>query len=773
MIQTVDSSNCDHAALQELIKQWTYRLPQTFNLESGPLFKAALFCGHAKESSKLLIVVHHLIIDGVSWRILLEELQALYQALSCGEILPGSAIQGSSYQGWVDSLIDPVNLDNLMSEQSFWLSIDRHFYPLPIDYRQGKNLEQSAASLSVKLTEEETKYWLQGLFQQKGIKPHEILIALLAKTLVSFAKSSGIMFDLENHGREPLFKPLNLSQTTGWFTSLFPIYLTVEDQASLRETVRSVKKQLQKIPHQGIGYGLLRYIRRVRFSHQAEVAFNYWGQFDQVFDQQDFKFDSLQLVSHPQNQRTHLINVDAMVKNKQLIIEWTYSINFHRKNTIGQLAQNYIDDLRSLIKNCCESASVDCSLIKIPFEQIRPYLTNIEMVQGIYPLSPLQQGLLFHAVQAPTSEAYIVQLLWRVPTELNLCVNTFIQVWQSLIERHEIFRTSFLWEGLAEPVQIVRKSAVLSWNKYDWLKCADKTAQESRLKLFLRADRLIGFNFSCPPLVRLTIIELPKKQYYVIATLHHILVDGWSLSLLINEINDLYQDIKQKKLPSLALSKPYAYYLKWLQKQDIYAAKSFWRNYLAGFSEATDLGIVLASSDRLDNRNTVDIELNEKSLPTKLVKQLKQFCQSHYLTLSTLFQGVWALVLSRYSQRHDVVFGVTYAGRSAEVADIENIIGLCINTLPLRVNLGKAELVEDYLRKIQNNLFEISPYQYASLADLTSWSDIENGKSLFNSILVFENYPNTGHENHWFKLTNTEIIDPTHYPLSCIIIPGR
>ena len=164
--------------------------------------------------------------------------------------------------------------------------------------------------------------------------------------------------------------------------------------------------------------------------------------------------------------------------------------------------------------------------------------------------------------------------------------------------------------------------------------------------------------------------------------------------------------------------------------------------------------------------------MDEQVLPAKFVQQLKQFCQRHQFTLNTLFQGVWALLLYRYSQSHDVVFGVTYAGRSAEIAHVETIVGLLINTLPLRVNLAEASLVKGYLSKIQNDLLEISQYQSVSLTDLTSWSDVQNGAPLFNSILVFENYPNVGHENHWFKLTNTQIIDPTHYSLSCVITPG-
>ena len=511
IVQSIDSSNCDSVALQKLMEYWTAQLPQTFNLTTGPLLKAALFSGHAKDSSKLLIVAHHLVIDGVSWRILLEELQALYQSFSFAEKLAVPMMKTSSYQAWIQSLISSTTLNDLKAEQPFWLSIDQHAYALPIDYQRGKNLEQSTASLSVQLTEQETAGWLKGL--SEGVKSHEVLIALLAKTLASWTKTDGALFDLESHGREPLFKPLDLSQTVGWFTSLFPVYLAVDNTASLWEMVQSIQRQLQKIPRQGIGYGLLRYIKKVHFLHRSEVAFNYWGQFDQLFYQQNFTLDSLQFVSHSENQRSHLLNVDAMVKNKQLTISWTYSTHFHQTHTIQQLAQNYIDDLRRLVKSDYQTTeySIDYSLIKLPIEQVKPYLTDRETIQGVYPLSPLQQGLLFHAIQAPNSEAYMVQLLWRVPTELNLCVDSFIQSWQSIIERHEVLRTSFLWEGLAEPIQVVRKLTALSWNKYDWLSCVDQNEQEERLQSFLRADRQVGFNFNCPPLLRLTVINYQKN----------------------------------------------------------------------------------------------------------------------------------------------------------------------------------------------------------------------------------------------------------------------
>ncbi len=669
--------------------------------------------------------------------------------------------KSSSYQAWIDSLIDEVNSGNLTKEQSFWLAVDQHFHALPIDHRQGKNLEKSTAALSVELTEEETKYWLQELsIKQDGVKSHEILIAILAKTLAGFANANGIVFDLESHGREPLFKPLDLSQTIGWFTSLFPVYLAIDDQASLEEIVLSVKQQLQKIPRQGIGYGLLRYIKKVNFSYQSEVAFNYWGQFDQIFDQQNFKFDSLQLVSHPDNQRSHLLNVDAVVKNKQLSITWTYSTNLHCATTMQQLAQNYIDDLRRLILHTQQ---------KLPFS--RETVIAGEQGEGVYPLSPLQQGLLFHAIQAPNSEAYMVQLVWRIPGELAFSVDAFTQAWQLLVDRHEAFRTAFIWEELAEPIQVVRKYAKLPYSQYDWLNCIDPREQEDRLSAFLHGDRQVGFNFSHAPLLRLVVIELPEQQYYLVATLHHILLDGWSMSILINELDYYYQSSKQINLLPLPPPKSYTHYLKWLQQQDSYAAKSFWQNYLLGFSAPTDLSTVL-KHNQLVTRDKVDIQLHERILPAELVKQLKQFCQVQHITLSTLFQGIWALVLSRYSQSDEVVFGVTCAVRSADIPDVSNIVGLLINTLPLRVNLSQTHSVKDYLSKIQNDLLQISQYQYVSLADLHSWSDIQGGMSLFDSILVFENYPNTGDKNYCFKLANTQIIDPTHYPLSCIILPG-
>ncbi|MEL6762600.1 MAG: condensation domain-containing protein, partial [Cyanobacteria bacterium J06607_6] len=283
---------------------------------------------------------------------------------------------------------------------------------------------------------------------------------------------------------------------------------------------------------------------------------------------------------------------------------------------------------------------------------------TIPAVEDLYPLSPTQQGLLFHSLYGPDSGVYVVQMGFTVRGTLNL--ETFCQAWQGLVQRHPVLRTAFTWESLAEPLQVVGRQATLPISIHDW-QAKSPPEQTQALTDWLACDRRQGFDLSAAPLMRLTILQLAPDSYRVIWTYHHLLLDGWSVPLVLQELLVSYQALERGQTPALGTPRPYRNYIAWLKQQDMAAAKQFWQHRFQGLSAPTPLGI-----DRPRQRaaaSPAQYAVQHRCLSSELTDALRSHAQTHRLTLNTLVQGAWALVLGRYSGDPEVLFGSTCAGR--------------------------------------------------------------------------------------------------------------
>ncbi|MEO0539237.1 MAG: amino acid adenylation domain-containing protein [Cyanobacteria bacterium P01_A01_bin.105] len=390
-------------------------------------------------------------------------------------------------------------------------------------------------------------------------------------------------------------------------------------------------------------------------------------------------------------------------------------------------------------------------------------------VQDIYPLSPTQRGLLFHSLYGPQSGAYVIQVGYTLRGELDR--TAFEQAWQQLVQRHTVLRTALVWENLDAPVQVVGQQVQLSVNWLDWQAQSVK-AQQYSLQHWLADDRRQGFNLSAAPLMRLTVMQLSQACYRVIWSHHHILLDGWSLPILLQEWMAYYRAASAQSAASPALqltpALPYRDYIAWLQQQDINVAKQFWQQQLAGITAPTALGIDQGMSPGGD-RSTRNKQwgAQQQSLSTQFTQQLQTFARQHRLTLSSLVQGAWARVLSCYSADDAVVYGLARAGRPRDLEGTDTRVGLFINTLPMRVEATSQQTVVEYLQQIQSQQLAQQPYEYASLVDVQSVSDIPQGMPLFESVVVFENYPLAPKQTlSGLEVADVAITEQTHYPLT-------
>ena len=362
---------------------------------------------------------------------------------------------------------------------------------------------------------------------------------------------------------------------------------------------------------------------------------------------------------------------------------------------------------------------------------------QLENTEDFYPLSPLQEGMLFHALYSPEGGEYISQILCTMRGDFK--ITAFKQALHRVVQRHAALRTFFLWEGLKQPVQVVQKHLDLTWDHLDWRGLSPEVHNE-QLPAYLVREQTRGFDLSRAPLMRLALIRMSDDEYQFVWTYHHILLDGWSGTLVSRDIISFYRALSRGD--DLQLPKPYPYrdYIAWLQQQDLASAEKYWREALKGFTTATPL---IPNNVPAPTPQKLAYYARAFRLSTDETVRLRDAARKHRLTLNTLVQGAWALVLSRYSGQQDVVFGVTVSGRPPELEGVEEMVGIFINTLPVRVRIAPEMPVADWLWRLQREQLESRQYEYSSLTRVQGWSEVKRGSPLFQSIVVFENFPAT------------------------------
>lgn len=403
--------------------------------------------------------------------------------------------------------------------------------------------------------------------------------------------------------------------------------------------------------------------------------------------------------------------------------------------------------------------------------EIKPTQANIK---DIYPLSPIQEGMLFHAIASEDKGVYFEQYTCLIHGELN--EHQFKQAWQTVIDRHDILRTLFVWEKKDKPLQVVRQQVDLPLSRFDWRGLSSSELACS-LDTFLAHDRAEGFDLSIAPLMRVTLFQIDDRTHRMVWSFHHILLDGWSGPTILNELLTSYDAIQKDgeishatitRAPiARALPRRYKDFITWIQNQNPQNSESFWRTRLAGFDSPTRLNIANRSTERgyKSHRVTLDAETSDR---------LRIFASSQRVTLNNLFQAAWSLVLMRYSGEDDVVFGATVSGRSISLAGVEDMVGLFINTLPIRAQSNETTTIADLVASMRAQQNEMADFEQTPLVNIQAWSDTPRGRPLFDSILAFENYPmDKVARDHALRIDDVLAKEQPHYPLVLAVMPTR
>ena len=394
---------------------------------------------------------------------------------------------------------------------------------------------------------------------------------------------------------------------------------------------------------------------------------------------------------------------------------------------------------------------------------------NKKNIEAIYSLAPMQEGMLFHTLLNKVKQEYIEQVNTTISGKLN--IDAFKKAWQKAIDRNSVLRTSFVYKKVKTMLQVVHKKVELPFEYLDW---STLTKEQSKVQLenLLLDDRKKGFNLTKPPAMRILLIKLSEEKHKLIWTHHHIILDGWSLPLLLKEVFTFYEAFNSGMEINLPFPQPYKNYIQWLKNKDMKKAENFWKNYLKGFT--TPVEINLAKEEKtiegLESK-TIAEEFSETE-----TEQIKNVAQENKITINTIIQIAWANLIHKYTGENDIVFGATTSGRPTDLYDAENIIGLFINTLPIRSTISNDITIKQQLEQFYYNQGNIREYEYTPLVEIQKWSDIDNKANLFNNIFVFENYPvdeSINNNNLSFEISDVKFKERTNFPLTLIVAPGK
>jgi len=766
----------------QLIEKEANRVQESFDIENGPLMKVVLF--KLPEGDRLLIVIHHLVIDGVSWRILFEDISTGYIEAHAGKPIH-FPLKTDAFQAWAKSIVEYSQSEALLSEIDYWKEINRtKTKALPAQNTVAESFHKDSLTLKVTFSEPDTQELLSAIHHTYNTKINDVLLSGLANALSNWHGDNKTLITLESHGRDFSKINLDISRTVGWFTAMYPVLLDISDTQDTGERLKKIKETLRQIPNNGIGYGLLRYLT----PHLSEgpaaptITFNYLGQFDQDLSETLFRFgeESTGEPVSPLSELSHELSFVGITRNNQ----FTASVNFNplrfKTEAIEGLLNSYKQELLTIISHCQEKRESEVTPSDLTWPNLslsafnklvsRADLKNAQ-IQDIYPLSPLQSGMLFQYLYEEKGQAYFLQLDYRIDGDLDRRV--FEQTWNHLFQRHDILRTIFLHEQLDRPLQIVLKDRKIDFSFHDWRALSDEE-QIAQLSAFKATDRRTTFDITKDVLMRLSIFQLREKEFQVVWSFHHIILDGWCFGILYREFLGLYKTLMEGQPPALPSVTPYSEYIKWLEQADVESSDKYWQNYLAGFENLTSFP-KLPETQRQENSAGHEYYLFE--FDSEITENLNKLAARNQVTLYTVLQSIWAILLAKYNNAEDVLFGMTVSGRPEEISGIEDMLGLFINTIPTRIKPVGTLTFRQFLSQVQEDAVKSKEHHHYPLYKIQAHSPLR--QHLFDHLVAFENYPfeealsKRNDAFPYFYVKNAEVFEQINYDFGLFITPGE
>ncbi|WP_412021872.1 amino acid adenylation domain-containing protein [Burkholderia cepacia] len=758
-------------------------LQRRLDLGRGPL-ACACAARLPDGSTQLYLAIHHAIVDGVSWRILLDDLDTAYRA-ACDRTPVRLSQPGLRADAWAARLARAATepASPFTAEAAYWAGMAQGDDLVP-DHPDAAATNADAAVVVQTIDAALTRAALTDAHAAYRTQAIELLGAALALTLSGARGAASCRVELEGHGREALFDDADAGRTIGWLTSHYPVTLPVA--ATARDTLCAVKDTLRAVPHKGLGFGVLAHYgdaatrAALAAVPRPRVTFNYLGQFDAPRDATLVpRFGGTGVERDPQGPLGNTLAIHAYLDTdrdgaRTLKVHWVYGAPQFERATIDAFTERFAAALRELVEACASRVAHrggGATPGDFPLAQaagltqaaIERTPLDWRAIDDVYPLSPMQQGILFHALFAPGHASYVNQL---VATATALDADRLAAAFDASVARHDILRTSVMPDEAA-PLQCVHRHARMPVEQLDWRARVDTL--DADFDAWLAADRTRGFDWREPPLMRLTLIRVTDEAWRVVWTRHHVLLDGWSTARLLA---DVLRDYRDPDAVSPFASRPalrYRDFIAWLGTRDRAADERFWTERLARLDAPTLI------AERAADRADAEMVTWRATLDAETMTRVAQTARALKLTVNTLVQGAWALALQRMTHQPAVAFGATVAGRPDALADVDTVLGLFINTLPVITAPAPQQRAADWLQALQRDNAAAAEHAHTPLADIQRWARGAGG-ALFDTLVVFENYPvdDTARDADpcSLALSGVRSIEATDFALTLVIESG-
>ncbi|MEO1027447.1 MAG: amino acid adenylation domain-containing protein [Pseudomonadota bacterium] len=712
-------------------------LQRPFDLGYPPLFRAALI--HTAEQRFIFFTAHHLIVDTVSWRLLLD---GVLEAYTTGRV---RAFEATTYRQWVSNQAN-AEADLLDRARDYAETLSECRAPFECD--PGRYAD--AVSQTIELSQAHTAEFQElSLYTSGGAEA--VLLTALSVALSEQGVTESLAVELERHGRGAVFG--DLSGTIGWHTSRFPFALQIPDREAQSERwLATISDQLNSVPDDGIGFGIVRYLKG-EFTQLADpdLVLNYRGASGQVQPGIRRSTNHVPDLRSPQNKRSRLIDINGDIENGALRLVIT--------------APEKLSDVFDMIGF---SAGLQRALEKLvsevkpqsDYSDTRAQLGNkVEgEIEAAFPLTPVQTGMLLHSLSRPDSGAYINQL--KIEFEGNYSIALMKRAWADIIARHDILRAGFHLQDLPEPMHAIMSEADLPF----------RVIEGGDVEQTGREDAAKGFDFIAPPLMRLSLVTHSPKKATLIWTRHHLITDGWSTAIVLKEVQERYFELalaEQSNRDVALLPAPqfsFGDFARWRARQDDAEARIYWRDLFETMDEPLRLP-KLAQPDQTGAR-----EIRETISKTE-TDQLKVLAATLGVTLGALTETAFALALARFGRGRDIVFGQVMAGRPLELEGIDKAVGAFLTTVPVRADLSGHDTLEALARSLHRQTVQAQTHGGMALSDIQTEAGL--GRDGFDALFIYENYPTpdtASLDEGAFRIHRD--IERNVYPLTLMAAPG-
>lgn len=761
----VDETYAAVLSVDEIDEMLALQVRGAIDVENGPLVSAA----YLPARGKMLIAAHHLVVDTLSWQSLASELAGLYDDSLAARALR-KLPETNSFAQFTQALHSPESVQKAEAEKPLWLAMSN------TDLQVALLGKRSKVKASIPKSIEDAV--LQRGHKLYRTRSGELLLAAYIEALSVIRQTPRVSLLMESNGRTQSFAAADFSNTVGWMTSAYPISVTMaadrEEKTNWPAVIEQVRDTAQCICDQGLGFGILREIakdKELRSHHLPQIAFNYLGRIvgDKrapfvILDEAGGLENLASLGLTPGIEFAAYVDADGL----QLAIEIDEAFG-------GEpIARALLQRVRGNLEEIAHLSEASPALVAKTGLSLSSLSDTDSTFENFAPLSPLQTGLVFHAKNAPADLAYLEQVDFVLD---GVAIAALANAFQRLIDHHAALRVDFRSAANGDYCQVIHRHVELPIETVD-MGSLEPALQVERIAELVEADRLKQFDIGCAPLMRVKLISLDKREscrVHVVWTHHHLLMDGWCVGLLYDDLLQHYADVVANIAPREPLPFDSCGYFDWLAKKDKAAAANYWREGLKGFNEKTSMpptGLPAEGSHYVAGQLT-------KTLSEELVVELKSWAAKNSATLSSALRVIWGTLLSRFSDEEEVVFGTIVSGRPAELAGVQEAIGLFINTLPVRFSLASTITAEQALRTLRDQANKDREFETLPLAEIQK---AVGSEALFDHLLVLENYPmdealrGEGSQGAQLETTAPTIssiraYETTDYPLSVVAVP--